>query len=233
MVHAGRELMRAPIGTIHSFCERLLREHALEAGIDPNFRLLDEAEARTLQENALDATFAGVWTELRRQDEDLGTPAGGIPLHRVARRAAGDLWQSARAGDRRHRDPPAPGAEIDPAADAALCRAVDELLLAGWHENWQQAPRTRAAAYTELQRDHDGSAAGIHLGSLRTRAELLPRADAVRRAARGRRKRRAIAIKAAMARWLGASLDIMASGFLRAFLTLLQPVRSALSPRQR
>ncbi len=35
-------LEAAPIGTIHSLCARLLREHALEAGLDPEFGLLDE-----------------------------------------------------------------------------------------------------------------------------------------------------------------------------------------------
>ncbi len=33
-------LPSAPIGTIHSFCTRLLREHALEAGLSPGFSIL-------------------------------------------------------------------------------------------------------------------------------------------------------------------------------------------------
>jgi len=33
-------LPSAPIGTIHSFCTRLLREHALEAGLSPGFAVL-------------------------------------------------------------------------------------------------------------------------------------------------------------------------------------------------
>lgn len=43
-------LPEAPIGTIHSFCARLLRRFALDAGVDPSFRILDELEAQTLQE---------------------------------------------------------------------------------------------------------------------------------------------------------------------------------------
>lgn len=42
-------LPEAPIGTIHSFCARLLRRFALEAGIDPSFRILDELQAQTLR----------------------------------------------------------------------------------------------------------------------------------------------------------------------------------------
>lgn len=37
-----------PIQTIHSFCERLLRENALEAGLDPNFEILTESQSGRL-----------------------------------------------------------------------------------------------------------------------------------------------------------------------------------------
>jgi ATP-dependent helicase/nuclease subunit A len=39
------ELDRATVGTIHSFCGELLREHAMRFGIDPSFTVLDEREA--------------------------------------------------------------------------------------------------------------------------------------------------------------------------------------------
>ena len=38
------ELERAPISTIHSFAQVLLREHPLEAGVDPRFDHLDEVQ---------------------------------------------------------------------------------------------------------------------------------------------------------------------------------------------
>lgn len=37
-----------PIQTIHSFCERLLRENSLEAGLDPQFEIMDEGTASRL-----------------------------------------------------------------------------------------------------------------------------------------------------------------------------------------
>ena len=43
-----RDLDAARISTIHSFCGSLLRAHAVEAGIDPRFRVLDGAQADTL-----------------------------------------------------------------------------------------------------------------------------------------------------------------------------------------
>ncbi len=36
----------ASVGTIHSFCAALLRDYALEFGVDPSFSVLDEIEAR-------------------------------------------------------------------------------------------------------------------------------------------------------------------------------------------
>ncbi|NLX24439.1 MAG: UvrD-helicase domain-containing protein [Lentisphaerae bacterium] len=39
-VKASAQLSSAPIGTIHAFCTRLLREHALSAGLSPGFLVL-------------------------------------------------------------------------------------------------------------------------------------------------------------------------------------------------
>jgi ATP-dependent helicase/nuclease subunit A len=49
-----RALENAPIGTIHSFCARLLREHAVAAAIDPQFAVMDEVDARLLLEETLE-----------------------------------------------------------------------------------------------------------------------------------------------------------------------------------
>ena len=47
-----RGLDRMAVGTIHNFCGRLLRERALEAGLDPEFAVLDESAAPPLLEAA-------------------------------------------------------------------------------------------------------------------------------------------------------------------------------------
>lgn len=61
---AGRErpdilpaVQRAPVSTIHGFCASLLREHALAAGLDPAFRVLDELETQTERWTAIDAVL--------------------------------------------------------------------------------------------------------------------------------------------------------------------------------
>jgi ATP-dependent exoDNAse (exonuclease V) beta subunit len=45
-------LERLAAGTIHGFCGRLLREHAPEAGLDPEFEIVEEERARAWLEDA-------------------------------------------------------------------------------------------------------------------------------------------------------------------------------------
>ncbi len=55
---AAREMDGAWVSTIHGFCARVLRSHAVAAGLDPGFTVLDEAAARALRTRAWDATLA-------------------------------------------------------------------------------------------------------------------------------------------------------------------------------
>lgn len=48
-----RRVETARIGTIHSFCASLLREHALRIGADPDFSVLTEAEAALLRDETV------------------------------------------------------------------------------------------------------------------------------------------------------------------------------------
>ena len=47
-------LERASISTLHSFCSEFLRTHFESAGVDPAFRVLDDAETRRITDEALD-----------------------------------------------------------------------------------------------------------------------------------------------------------------------------------
>ncbi|HWH44581.1 MAG TPA: UvrD-helicase domain-containing protein [Thermoleophilaceae bacterium] len=50
----ARDAESAWVSTIHGFCSRVLRTHSLRAGLDPRFRVLDEAEAGRLSVDAFD-----------------------------------------------------------------------------------------------------------------------------------------------------------------------------------
>src|SRR5579862_3018019 len=56
------KLERAYVSTVDGFCTRLLKEHAIFAGVDPEFRVLDERESLRAQrecvDQALDELFA-------------------------------------------------------------------------------------------------------------------------------------------------------------------------------
>ena len=48
---------RAQIGTIHSFCSSLLREFSQAAGLDPDFKVMDEDRAAAMKRAALERTL--------------------------------------------------------------------------------------------------------------------------------------------------------------------------------
>jgi ATP-dependent helicase/nuclease subunit A len=68
------ELEAAKIGTIHGLCADLLREHPVEAEVDPAFEVADEGRARKLAERVFDRWF----------EEVLESPPEGV--RRVLRR---------------------------------------------------------------------------------------------------------------------------------------------------
>ena len=68
MAAAYRDIERAHISTIDSFCASLLRANALAAGIDPNFIAADETQPDSIREEAFE-------TALRRLVEERGAAA--------------------------------------------------------------------------------------------------------------------------------------------------------------
>ncbi len=64
---ARAQVQWAWVGTIHGFCARLLRENAVEAGVDPSFAVLDEERARALLVQVFDDTAVD-WTSRRGDD---------------------------------------------------------------------------------------------------------------------------------------------------------------------
>ena len=49
-----RAIEAARVSTIHAFCASLLREHAVEAGLDPTFGVLEQGEADVLVSEVID-----------------------------------------------------------------------------------------------------------------------------------------------------------------------------------
>ncbi len=53
----------ARISTIHGFCLDVIRDHYMEIGLDPDFRVADETEARLLKQNALETVIERAYEE--------------------------------------------------------------------------------------------------------------------------------------------------------------------------
>ena len=73
---SGQENVRAQIrrgyvSTVHGFCTRLLREHAILAGVDPRFRVLNEQEAFALEQRSAVDTLDRFLSENPRPVRDL------------------------------------------------------------------------------------------------------------------------------------------------------------------
>src|SRR5437764_1776981 len=56
-------LERAWVSTVHGFCARLLRENAVFAGVDPEFKVADERESWRLQQEAISAAMESIFRE--------------------------------------------------------------------------------------------------------------------------------------------------------------------------
>lgn len=87
-----RTLDGAIITTIHGFCSRLLREFPVEARVDPQFVLLDEHQAATLLENAVEESLTEF---INAGHEAVSRLTAGVGRSRLATTLA-ELYRSVR-----------------------------------------------------------------------------------------------------------------------------------------
>ena len=119
---AARETEGAFISTIHGFCARVLRVHALSAGLDPGFAVLDRHQSEPLAAAAFDHAIE----ELARGETgavELIAAYGAGPL-RAAILAVYAQLRSSGQSEPRLPDVQAP---LDREAPAALVRAAEVL----------------------------------------------------------------------------------------------------------
>jgi ATP-dependent helicase/nuclease subunit A len=68
LVTERRQLETAYISTMHGFCSRLLQENPFEAGVDPQFSVLDEPQAKRLLRQTFEEVLAQAYA---RQDREI------------------------------------------------------------------------------------------------------------------------------------------------------------------
>jgi ATP-dependent helicase/nuclease subunit A len=122
----ARSLDTATIGTIHSLCRRLLRERALEAGVDPAFTVLEAEAAALVKEEVCGQVWACAIEEADEVELEVLASQGD-----ALRKEIIPLYDRLRgAGQER------PRVAVDPRpseeqARSALARLVGEALAAG------------------------------------------------------------------------------------------------------
>ncbi|HTG17779.1 MAG TPA: UvrD-helicase domain-containing protein [Blastocatellia bacterium] len=77
-----RTLDGAIITTIHGFCARLLREFPVEAGIDPQFALLDAHQSAMLEEEVAEESLTGFISASQQAITELAAGVGRVRLAR-------------------------------------------------------------------------------------------------------------------------------------------------------
>jgi ATP-dependent helicase/nuclease subunit A len=140
---AARDTEAAFVGTFHGFCARLLRAHALAAGLDPDFEILDEGIATRLRELAFQAAVREL-AGGRAAAVDLLAAYGVDRTRSMIERLYAELRSR---GQRTPRLPQPILAEQPDARDldaAAACALLDELLL-GFGVAYEQIKRGRSA----------------------------------------------------------------------------------------
>ncbi len=118
-VGEARATEGAFISTIHGFCARVLRAHALAAGLDPRFRVLDEVEAGRLADRAFEDALA-------KADSELIASYGPWPL----KGAVVGTFHELRARGELHPALPALGAPPDLSGARGALQAATTALVA-------------------------------------------------------------------------------------------------------
>ena len=149
----ARAAESAWVSTIHGLCARILRAHALSAGIDPAFRVLDELEAERIAADAFDGAleeFMGVAGEPDPDRIEMVAAYTPDRLRDMVRTAYSHLRSR---GQRRPRleetFPPVPAGEPE-RLEAAARAALAELALANGGRTVERAIES-VEARTEIK----------------------------------------------------------------------------------
>jgi ATP-dependent helicase/nuclease subunit A len=116
---AARDTEAAWIMTFHGFCARVLRAHAVAAGLDPAFTVLDEPGARALRREAFDDALAGFLSD--RDDRTPRADALDVAAAYTPDRLAEMVWDA--HDTLRSRGQTRPALPAPPPVDLAAARA--------------------------------------------------------------------------------------------------------------
>jgi len=127
---AARDTEAAFVSTFHGFCARLLRTHALLAGLDPDFAILDDGLAGRLREAAFRSALGEFLAAERDPAVDLVAAYGVDQAQAMIGGAYAELRSRGARFPRLPAPVRAPGAEVDAGSleAVAACALLDRLL---------------------------------------------------------------------------------------------------------
>lgn len=140
------QIERAQISTIHGFCHALLRQHALRAGLDPRFEVLDDTEAQAHRYAAMQRVLD---RSAEEHEQEFLRLAAVWPVDEMAE-ALLDLHEAIRVagGLERVPDPPPP-ADLEQLRHETA-RLIDEAIRAAGRPS-TEARRERLEKLRQLQ----------------------------------------------------------------------------------
>ena len=157
----ARALDGAWISTIHGFCNRLLRQNAVAAGVDPHFRVLDAEQALVLGREAFGAAMTEFCASADPERTTLVVSYGRRGLERMIISAHETLRSAGRALELELE-----GASPGVSPEAAL-RTEAEALAADVEAPEQT--RNSARELVELLDTHPGAEVFLHLAAFKVR----------------------------------------------------------------
>lgn len=169
----GRELDAAWISTIHGFCHRLLKAHPFAAGIDPRFRVLDEAQSRVLQREAFEQALTDLCAAGDPERLGLLATYGARALRRMLTGVHGTLRAAGRPLLLELGERPGLAERADDLREAARCLAADSE--AG------ETARATAARALEVLDERSLPERLLDLGELKARGERAASYEEARR----------------------------------------------------
>ncbi|MDX1660523.1 MAG: UvrD-helicase domain-containing protein [Gemmatimonadota bacterium] len=223
-----RALESAPVTTFHAWCAGVLRDHPLEAGVDPRFGVLSEEAARELlRSTALESLRRGLESDeaARRAVETHGLGGAAAKVVELVGELRTAGWEPGRPIERFEERIEETAAELAGPLSEAVTSAVEELMeaaeaadLTETGARYREEFRAAAAAWRAAR----GPDAALRLDEAATapsrswRAPRFPEATELRHA-----------VKDALGEWRSARLEVEHAAEIGTWPALAVTVRDA------
>ncbi len=145
-----RDLDKAAISTFHSFASRLLKEHPVEAGVDPEFRVIETEQSELLKEEAMREMIAKLHADREDAFELLSVYGedtareGVLKVFTAARHEGKNLRDFFLENEKKEREIAAQKEKAIPAAARELIAKLEEIDAKSWerflkntHWDWE------------------------------------------------------------------------------------------------